>query len=217
MRLKRHEVYPSIALARDASRTVEWPQTRPGTFRATGERPPARRSVRLEPPMKRTIMTSVLTSILSVAAAATAAAQSAYLFVPTIPGEATADGYRNWIEIYSMSQSANDEKASGGCTVYVTKALDKAGPPLWAATVTGQNLGELKINLVQSSGQESRLVYDLVLANARVTSISTSASAGGGSPAESLSITGVSATLSYHPYDGQGQPVTPVRSTITCK
>ncbi len=166
--------------------------------------------------MKRTIVTTVLASILSVAAATTAAAQSAYLYVPTIPGEATAAGYERWIEIYSMSQNATDERASGGCTVYVMKALDKAGPPLWAATVTGQNLGELKIHLVQSGGDRPRLIYDLVLSNAKVTSISTSVSAGGGAT-EGLSITGASATLSYYPVDAQGRPGDPVRSTITCK
>jgi type VI protein secretion system component Hcp len=95
--------------------------------------------------------------------------------------------------------------------VEVTKGLDRSGPPLWAAAVTGTTFTDIKIEITRAAAKPVRF-YELTLANAKVRAISSMPS----SLAEQVTITGTAATLKYYPQNPDGSLGAPVTATVDC-
>ncbi len=163
--------------------------------------------------MKTTLLTGLFVAAICVLGARTAAAQDAFLLVPGIPGDSTQVRYEDWIEVVSLSQGFDGSaKGPSACTVLVGKPLDKAGPLLWAAAVTGQTFASIQIDIVRGSDKPVKY-YELTLNNVRVSSINTQPLDLG----ETLSLQGTSATLKFFPQKADGSLDTPVTATAICK
>jgi type VI secretion system Hcp family effector len=139
-----------------------------------------------------------------------------YMFLPGIPGSSVDDGHKDWIDVLSMSQGASSTRKSVACSdLSIMKVLDQAGPAIWAAAAVRQVFPEIRIEVVKSGGEFSGVVYDIRLANAKVTSTQTSGSSE--MPMESVSFSYDSVTLTFNSQDEKGgiHPGTP--QTINCQ
>jgi type VI protein secretion system component Hcp len=165
--------------------------------------------------MKRVLVATAATLTMSVGFPFSAAAQSTetFMLVPGIPGQSVNEAFKDWIEVSSVAQSFTGGRNTA-CTVVAGKFLDPAGPKLWAAAVTGQVLGDVKIDITRPSGEVPNVVlYELVLTNTLVTAINSTPSA----LTEQVTLAGSTATLRYFPRSSTGGVLPVVQSTITCK
>ena len=141
-----------------------------------------------------------------------AADTTTLLIIPGIPGESHMAGYENAIDVYSVTQSFAVGKATAACTIAVTKGIDRSGPLLWAAAVTGQTLPEVRVDILKA-GEVPFRFYTLTLTNANVVSITSNPS----TLTESVTLAGASATITYYLQKPDGSLGPPVTSTATCK
>ena len=165
--------------------------------------------------MRKFVFVPLLT--LGLAAAATTVASAAtqtFMLVPGIPGGSVDDRHANWIDVLSLSQGWAGARKGGACDVAIAKDLDIAGPRLWGAAVTGQALGDVRIEVMRVGGEQTKL-YEIRLTNARVLNIATSG-ASGGTFMESLTLTSDTATLSYYPQRPDGSVGAAISTTIGC-
>jgi type VI protein secretion system component Hcp len=129
-----------------------------------------------------------------------------------IPGDSTVDAYRNWIDLFSITHSlAPSGKALNACAIDVGKGIDSAGPRLWAAAVAAQNLGPVQIDIRRAGGEPFKF-YEILVANARVTSIVSTPD----QFLERLTLTGDSVTVKFIGQSATGQPL-PVVTTVNCR
>ena len=168
--------------------------------------------------MRRLLMISALVSGLLAIGSEEASAQQfrTYMLVPGIPGSATDDNHKDWIEVLSMAQGVSSTRKSVACSdVSIMKSLDQSGPLLWAAAAVRQVFQEIRIEVVKSGGEFTGVVYDIRLSNAQVTSTQTSGSSE--LPTESVSLSYDSITLTFNTQDAKGviHPGTP--QTINCQ
>jgi type VI secretion system secreted protein Hcp len=164
--------------------------------------------------MKRILGSAVLTLVFFVSATGSADAQTTdtFMLVPGIEGESADARHQNWIDVLSLSQSfTTDKKGGSACGVSLSKRLDKAGPPLWGAAVTGRVFDEIRIEVIRA-GITPLKVYEVILTNATVTSITSTPT----ELSEHLTLVGSSATLRYYPQRPDGSVGPPVVSNITC-
>jgi type VI protein secretion system component Hcp len=152
---------------------------------------------------------------LSVSSAATAqVVVKTFMLIPGIPGSSVDDRHKDWIDVFSLTQTfAAAGKKGNSCDVIVTKLLDVAGPRLWLAAVTHQVFNEIRIEAVKAGGDRLRF-YEVRLTNARVNAITTSAFGSGSF--EDVTLTADGATLSFFPQDPDGSLGPPVTATIPC-
>ena len=145
---------------------------------------------------------------------ARAAAQAnTFMYIANIPGDSTDDGHKDWINVSSLTQDFDAaSKSASACGGAISKGFDKAGPLLWLAAVTGQRLGEVRIEVIRNAGDERPKLYELKISNARISTISSSPS----ELSESLQLLGDSATLTYFVQNNTG-PSTGISTTVTCK
>jgi type VI secretion system Hcp family effector len=136
----------------------------------------------------------------------------AFMLVPGIPGESFDDEHARWIEVLSLAQGFSDlAKDSNVCDVAIQKRLDKSGPLLFAAAVTGQIFSNIQIDIARpNTGQR---YYEIVLTNARVSSLQSSPQ----SLTEHLTLIAESIRLSYFPQKADGSLDTPVTAVANCK
>lgn len=116
-----------------------------------------------------------------------AIAQSGYLKLGEIEGEATADGHKDWIIIESVSMGISQRASSSGAIrqragavvedFMVVKKVDKSSPKLMEACAMGKVIPKLELEMTASNG---RTYYKVTLERVIVSSVSTS-SAGDGS------------------------------------
>ena len=138
-----------------------------------------------------------------------------YMYIPGIPGSSVDEHHKDWIEVLSMSQGVSTSKKSVACSdTNIMKSLDQAGPALWAAAAVRQVFPEVKIEVVRG-GDFPAVVYDIRLANAKVTSTQTSSSSE--LPTESVAFSFDSITLTFNQQDPTGgtRPGTP--QSIACQ
>jgi type VI secretion system Hcp family effector len=169
----------------------------------------------MEAVMKSALVTGVFAFGVGLLAGQVASAQTAndaFLLVPGIPGESLDERHARWIEVLSLSQGFSDfPKESNVCDVAIQKRLDKSGPLLFAAAVTGQIFPHVQIDLVKpSTGQR---YYEILLTNARLSSLQSSPQF----LTESLTLIAESITLSYFPQRADGSPDVPVTAVANCK
>jgi type VI protein secretion system component Hcp len=165
--------------------------------------------------MRKTLGLVALALILSAARATPAFADvNAFLLVPGVPGGSTDARHVGWIDVLSVRQTLTPTKKGSACQVEIVKPLDIAGPRLWLAAVTGQTFAEVRIEVVKAAADPFK-VYEIRLANAIVSSISTAAGPGD-VLRESLVWEAPSATLTFFTQNPDGSPGASVTSTIVC-
>jgi type VI secretion system Hcp family effector len=147
--------------------------------------------------------------------AGTAAAQDAFLLVPDIPGDSAAVGHEGWIDLVSLGQAWSAAAKSGNCDTFVTKRLDRSGPSLWFAAVTGTRFPEIKIDYTRAVDGRRETVYQIKLGNARITNVATSGAAGG-DIVESVGFAADNATLTVQTFNNDGSKGPAIARTIPC-
>lgn len=131
-----------------------------------------------------------------------------------IAGDSTVDGYKNWIDIYSVTHAlAPAGKTLNACAIDVGKGIDSAGPRLWAAALGTPNLNSVQIDIRKSGGDQPFKFYEILLTNARITSILSTPD----QLLERLTLTGDSVTVKFFPQSDTGAPLPAVSTTVTCK
>ncbi len=114
-----------------------------------------------------------------------------------------------------LTQTLTQVRRTPQCSVLVAKRLDNAGPLLWVAAVGGQVFAEVKID-VTKPGDKQPVFYQIKLLNARVTGISTSASASSDDLREVVTLGADTVELHFFPQRPDGGPGTPVTSSFAC-
>jgi type VI secretion system Hcp family effector len=169
----------------------------------------------LEAVMRSTVVISVLAVGVATLFGQAAFAQisnDAFMLIPGVPGEALDDRYREWIEVQSLSQGFEDlPKGVTPCDLAIQKQLDKSGPLLFAAAITGQIFPQIQIDIVRPGSRER--YYEIVLTNARVSRISSAPQFLN----ESLSLIAETIRLSYFPQRQNGSLDPPIVATASCK
>ena len=124
----------------------------------------------------------------------------AYLLIEGIPGESTAKGFEDHIEVLSyghnVSQSANmSASTAGGATTgrsthgdfSIVKELDKASPLLNQQCSSGMHIPTITMVLVRSSGSDDRVPYmEYKLTRCIISSVSVGGGGGDAMPSESV-------------------------------
>ena len=162
---------------------------------------------------KHLIGSLLVVTALFVCPARAAAQADTFLFIAGIPGDSTDEAHKDWINVFSVAQDFDVAVKASACGAAIAKGYDKAGPLLWLAAVTGQRLGEVRIEVIQAGGDTRQKFYDLRISNARILAISSTPS----SLSESLQIAGDSATLTYYSQSIGGGTVAAPPATVTCK
>ena len=125
-----------------------------------------------------------------------------YLQIGDIKGEAQDKNHKEWINLLSVSQGVSRPMAAGasGSTrqrasatlgdIVCVKEMDSSSAKLIQAVCDGKNFETVKIDLVTSTGDDSRKPYFCwELKNVRVTQYDVSgATQGGAVPTESISL-----------------------------
>lgn len=156
---------------------------------------------------------SLLVALLLSAVSAAGQTVTGFMKVPNIPGDSVEDRHANEIRIFSVTQQFDAAvKNMNPCLVTLTKPLDKAGPLLFVAAVTGQNLGQVKIDLV-ASGESAETFYQILLTNARVVGIVSSPQ----QLVENVTMVGDSISLAFKPQSQSGGSLPAVEGSATCK
>jgi type VI secretion system Hcp family effector len=153
-------------------------------------------------------------AVMSLAVPRAFAANSTFMLVPGIPGESVDAHHANWIDVVGLTQTLTEgTRPSAGpqCSIEVRKHLDVAGPSLWLAAVTGQTFDQVQIELVGSTGQR---FYQILLNKAVVASISTTDD--NTTPAERITFSIGSVTLTYWRQKADGSLDAPVSQTFGC-
>jgi type VI secretion system secreted protein Hcp len=167
-------------------------------------------------PAQEEIMTirAVIASVALLAAGTTtaSAAIDSYLYIPGVPGESTADRFRDWIDVTALSVAVADRVCSG---VTVTKNLDSSSPLLSAAALTGVFYPTMSIQVVRAgSEQQNFLTYSL--SSVTVASVGVAVSPTG-VLVEQVVLRPAVIDMSYRPQAADGQLQGPIQSTLTCK
>lgn len=166
--------------------------------------------------LPKTLTGVALTLAVLIGGAAPASAQlqtDAFMLVPTIAGDSVVEGYKDWIDLFSINHAVTPAgKSVGACSVEVVKGIDSAGPRLWAAAVTAQNLGQVQID-IRKPGEPSFKFYELLLTNARITAITSTPL----SQFERVMLSADTITLKFFEQGPAGQSLPPVANTVSCK
>ncbi len=173
--------------------------------------------------MTRVFLLLLVVSTVAMVPQRASAADQLLMHVPGIPGSSQLRA--GWIDLYSFSGGAVAPSSSTGfgkllqpstppCQVMVSKPLDVAGPRLWAATATGQTFNTVELQVWAPESTTKYLLYDILLTNAQITSVSDSGT--NESPIETLSLKAAEVTLAFTPQNDDGSPGTPVTSTFAC-
>jgi len=157
---------------------------------------------------------SVIASVALLAAGTTtaSAAIDSYLYIPGVPGESTAENFRDWIDVTALSIAVADRICSG---VTVTKNLDSSSPLLSAAALTGVFYPTMTIQVVRA-GLEHQNFLTYTLNSVTVTSVGVAVSPSG-VLVEQVVLRPVVIDMSYRPQGADGTLQSPIQSTLTCK
>ena len=148
-----------------------------------------------------------------------------FLKIDGVPGEATDDGHKDWINLLSFSQSISrsvDPTSGGGGgssvaqfeDVQFTKYLDKATPLLMLHCANGQHIREaiLVCRKAGNAGEEPVEYYKITMTDILVTSVSTGGSAGDSVPTETLSLNFSKIEWEYVPQSADGTTEPPIKT-----
>lgn len=123
-------------------------------------------------------------------------AQAIYLELSGIEGEATAEGFEDWIEITSLGSDVARESAVSKpqfSAMNLTKRTDRASTELWRSAILGTHLQEARLVSVDEDGDP---LFEIVLEDVVVTSFSMGSAGGAGS--EQISFSFATISLAYY-------------------
>ena len=98
---------------------------------------------------------------------------TAYAKIENMPGEATEDGHKDWIELRGFDtagaqQQAGSSVSKGGALasgrsemkpLALYKYVDKASPKIFEACMKGQHIGKIEIEICRSTGGGKPLTF----------------------------------------------------------
>ena len=108
----------------------------------------------------------------------------------------------------------DDHTTAQPCQMTVQKPLDIASPHLWFATVTGKVFTTIDIQVVAPTATTPYVLYDILLANAEITSIADSGS--NALPLETLTLKATKVTLTFNTRNAATGAITATTSSFTC-
>lgn len=143
-----------------------------------------------------------------------------FLNVDTIPGEATARGFANQIEVldwaFGVSTSIAPTNTGAGASkskphdfVFVHR-YDRASPLLFLAACTGKHLPKAVLT-VQRAGETPFVYLTVTLSNLFVTSVTDALESGDGLPLEQVHLDYGGIALSYRTQNPDGSAGTTVK------
>ena len=143
---------------------------------------------------------------------------------PGVTGEATADGYAGWIEIYSFSWGASNPTTvgttSGGLSAgkasvssfNIMKKTETSSAPLFAACCAGQHFATATVEMSKATGTsgQQQVFLQYVFTDVMVESIQWSGATGGDdSPTESVSLAFGKVGITYSKQDDASGAMSP--------
>jgi type VI secretion system secreted protein Hcp len=146
-----------------------------------------------------------------------------YLKIDGVKGETTAKGLAEFMEISSFSFGASNPASVGSqgggsasgkvslSSFNVLKRTDKASPTLFQMCCAGEHAASAEVQIRKSSGNdgEQATFIKYVFSEVYIDSVQWSGAASGDTyPAESLSFSFGSVTVSYYPQDEKGKIAT---------
>lgn len=136
-----------------------------------------------------------------------------------LKGEATADGYKEWVEVNSFQWgvgrgisagvgggSKREATAPSISEITMTKTMDAFSPLLLKESIGGKAM-EVKVDMTQTDDSGKHIAYQkYILTNTLVSGYSTSS--GGDRPSESFSLNFTKIDSEYLKVDDQFKPET---------
>jgi type VI secretion system secreted protein Hcp len=145
------------------------------------------------------------------------AAFDAFLKLEGVPGEATATGHKDEIEIESFSMGVARPGGSAGSAqlsdISFVHVLDKASPLLILRCAQGTHIPTAVLTCRTASGASPFVFYRITLTDVIVTSVSVGGASGSDRPTESFSLNYATIEWEYIPQLPTGGAGTPVRAT----
>ena len=137
-----------------------------------------------------------------------------FMKIESIPGESDSKNHKEWIEVLSYSHGITNSvelgpTRTGGRSehddISVFKEIDKASPKLSLFCCTGNSIGNVKLELCRTDGEQERfMLYDLQ--DVIVTSVRPSGSVEGGErPTEQVTLNYGKIEWTYTEFDDAGQ------------
>ena len=159
-----------------------------------------------------TLILCVSMLVVSLAPSMAEAVVDAFMNFPGLPGEATAEGHVNELNVLSYTQTAG----GGACfKAIVIKQLDKASPGLALLAVTNQVVSPVTINL-DRAGDAPFNVFTAVLDNVVVGNVELVEFEGSLTTTERVTLRPRRATLTYRQQNPNGGPATSTTTIINC-
>ena len=164
--------------------------------------------------MKLKNLISLATAVLMLGMTAPCeAALNLFLHIDGIPGDSTAVGHTADSDVSDFEFGMSGGGPNPSFSLSLDKNVNIASPTLALNCANGTTNTSATVSCYRTtSGGSLALVYSIVVSNVVVTSVSTSASAGG-SPAESLSLRFNWIQWTYVPSTGTGGSGTPIVTT----
>jgi len=139
-----------------------------------------------------------------------------------IPGEATSESHKDWIELTAIMEGLHREGSATGSTrrrsafifdgVQVEKKLDRSSPKLYEALADGTIFGEVKIDIIQSCDGLPYTAYAITLSTTRLDGLNLHGEEGD-RPSEELSFNYTRIESMYTPVADDCSLLPPVFST----
>jgi type VI secretion system secreted protein Hcp len=153
----------------------------------------------------------------------TPATGAIYMKLEGIPGDVTASGHENEIELltvqFGVSQTGLREaggkasaRRSSLSTISIIKSLDKASPKLFLACATGQHIDSAVLTLAQPLNGALYEFLKITLTDVFISSYQVSS--GGDLPTESVSFSYSKIEYKYFPKTPGGQILPPITVTF---
>lgn len=161
----------------------------------------------------RSKIAGFVVAVSSMGAISAHAADIAVLQIPGVPGESTLSGFRDWINVTSLSVAVTDRVCAG---FTVMKPFDRSSPILSADALSGMVYPTMTVQVQRYGFENQRPYLTYVLTNSRVFSIGTTYSPGG-ALVEGVTFRPSHISLTYYPYDEKSGFGAAVASTLACK
>jgi type VI secretion system Hcp family effector len=137
-----------------------------------------------------------------------------FMLVPGILGDSIDKQHKDWIDVFSITQTFDPgSKNINPCLVEVGKFIDRAGPKLWLAAVTGQRFNSITIEFQKPGGDLPFKFYELKLNNAVVNSITSTPDA----LMERLTLIAQTLELTFITQKLDGTPGGAVKAVVDCR
>lgn len=140
----------------------------------------------------------------------------------SIPGEATSDSHRDWIELTGIMDGLHRDNAATGSTrrrssfvfdgVRVMKIIDRSSPTLREALAKGRIFTEVEIDVIRSCGGNAYTAYAITLSITRIEALNLQGEADD-RPTEEIGFNYTRMENMYTPIDTDCSLLPPIFST----